>query len=130
MEIRTTERREKPGRFEDLNYLPYHPLKWSDIETSKSITVFSASPKRPEPSLKDCLWLFIQRTKLKTIAVRKFTNISSITYSSYSIIFINKKERSYLRFFYFKDMLSDKSVVLRNRFASVVFEVNKFTHFF
>lgn len=42
MEIRTTERREKPGRFEELNYLPNHPLKWSDRETSKSRAVFNA----------------------------------------------------------------------------------------
>lgn len=59
-------------------------------------------------------------------------DIASISYSSYSDvekvplpISVNKKKINFLRFLCFKDMLSnEKLVIVRNRFASVVFGVN------
>lgn len=111
-----------------IHYLPHHEVVRSEKQTTKVRIVFYASSNSNGPSLNDCLLKGPQLTPLLfyiLIRFRYFTvALTADIEKALLQIGIAEENRDLLRFLRFDDILKDEPVIVRHRFARVVFGVN------
>ena len=111
----------------DTHYIPHHPVIRDDHSTTKLRIVFDASSKTDGRSLNDCLYKGPQMTWLiYDILLRFRTFVYALTADIEKALLQisrDKDHRNFLRFLWFDDVFSNEIIIVRNRFARVVFVV-------
>ena len=117
-----------PGTAGQVHYLPNHEVVREDKNTTKLRIVFDASSNQTGESLNNCLDKGPQLTPLLYDILLRFRQypiaLTADIEKAFLQIRVAEEDRNYLRFLWFEDVFKDEPIIVRNRFARVVFGVN------